>query len=53
MLLAAARPMNETVSRAQWIYWDVGFLAWDASMAARRPAADGRSAWTRRKGLTR
>jgi uncharacterized membrane protein len=24
--------VNETVSRDQWIYWDVGFLAWGAVM---------------------
>jgi uncharacterized membrane protein len=25
--------VNETVSREQWIYWDVGFLIWGAAMA--------------------
>lgn len=24
--------VNETVPRAQWIYWDVGFLLWGAAM---------------------
>ncbi|MES3025683.1 MAG: DUF2243 domain-containing protein [Pseudomonadota bacterium] len=24
--------VNETVARAQWIYWDMGFLAWGAAM---------------------
>lgn len=24
--------VNETVPRAQWIYWDVGFLIWGAVM---------------------
>lgn len=24
--------VNETVPRAQWIYWDLGFLAWGAAM---------------------
>ncbi len=24
--------VNETVSRDQWIYWDVGFLIWGAAM---------------------
>ena len=24
--------VNETVSREQWIYWDVGFLIWGAAM---------------------
>jgi uncharacterized membrane protein len=24
--------VNETVPREQWIYWDVGFLAWGAAM---------------------
>jgi len=24
--------VNETVARAQWIYWDLGFLAWGAAM---------------------
>jgi uncharacterized membrane protein len=24
--------VNETVARAQWIYWDIGFLAWGAGM---------------------
>ncbi|MDB5596392.1 MAG: hypothetical protein JWM36_3353 [Hyphomicrobiales bacterium] len=24
--------VNETVSRDQWIYWDLGFLAWGALM---------------------
>ena len=24
--------VNETVAREQWIYWDVGFLAWGAAM---------------------
>jgi uncharacterized membrane protein len=24
--------VNETVARAYWIYWDVGFLAWGAAM---------------------
>jgi uncharacterized membrane protein len=24
--------VNETVPRDQWIYWDVGFLAWGAAM---------------------
>jgi uncharacterized membrane protein len=24
--------VNETVPRAQWIYWDVGFLVWGAAM---------------------
>ncbi|MFN4142199.1 DUF2243 domain-containing protein [Aestuariivirga sp.] len=26
--------VNETVPPAQWIYWDVGFLAWGAAMLA-------------------
>ena len=26
--------VNETVPREQWIYWDVGFLAWGALMLA-------------------
>lgn len=26
--------VNETVPRAQWIYWDVGFLVWGAAMIA-------------------
>jgi uncharacterized membrane protein len=24
--------VNETVPRSQWIYWDIGFLAWGAAM---------------------
>jgi uncharacterized membrane protein len=24
--------VNETVPRAQWIYWDIGFLIWGALM---------------------
>ena len=24
--------VNETAPKSQWIYWDLGFLAWDASM---------------------
>jgi uncharacterized membrane protein len=24
--------VNETVPREQWVYWDVGFLAWGAAM---------------------
>ena len=24
--------VNETVARAQWIYWDIGFLVWGAAM---------------------
>lgn len=24
--------VNETVAREQWIYWDMGFLAWGAAM---------------------
>lgn len=24
--------VNETVPREQWIYWDIGFLAWGAAM---------------------
>ncbi|MGF7163646.1 putative membrane protein [Rhodoligotrophos appendicifer] len=24
--------VNETVSREQWIYWDIGFLSWGAAM---------------------
>jgi uncharacterized membrane protein len=24
--------VNETVPQDQWIYWDVGFLAWGAGM---------------------
>lgn len=24
--------VNETVARAQWIYWDIGFLVWGALM---------------------
>ena len=24
--------VNETVPREQWIYWDLGFLAWGAAM---------------------
>ena len=24
--------VNETVRREQWIYWDLGFLAWGAAM---------------------
>ncbi len=24
--------VNETVARAQWIYWDMGFLAWGVAM---------------------
>jgi uncharacterized membrane protein len=26
--------VNETVPREQWIYWDLGFLAWGAAMLA-------------------
>jgi len=26
--------VNETVPREQWIYWDIGFLAWGAAMLA-------------------
>lgn len=26
--------VNETVPQAQWIYWDIGFLAWGALMLA-------------------
>jgi uncharacterized membrane protein len=26
--------VNETVPRDQWIYWDLGFLAWGAAMLA-------------------
>ncbi len=26
--------VNETVPRAQWIWWDLGFLAWGAAMLA-------------------
>lgn len=26
--------VNETVPRAQWIYWDMGFLLWGAAMVA-------------------
>ena len=26
--------VNETVSRDQWIYWDMGFLLWGAAMLA-------------------
>jgi uncharacterized membrane protein len=26
--------VNETVAREQWIYWDLGFLAWGAAMLA-------------------
>lgn len=26
--------VNETVPRGQWIYWDLGFLAWGAAMVA-------------------
>lgn len=26
--------VNETVPRAQWIYWDIGFLIWGAAMLA-------------------
>jgi uncharacterized membrane protein len=26
--------VNETVPRAQWIYWDIGFLIWGAIMLA-------------------
>jgi uncharacterized membrane protein len=26
--------VNETVPRAQWVYWDLGFLAWGAAMLA-------------------
>jgi len=24
--------VNETVNRAYWIYWDIGFLVWGAAM---------------------
>jgi uncharacterized membrane protein len=24
--------VNETVPRAQWVFWDIGFLAWGAAM---------------------
>lgn len=24
--------VNETVPREQWVYWDIGFLAWGATM---------------------
>lgn len=24
--------VNETVAKSQWVYWDVGFLAWGAAM---------------------
>jgi uncharacterized membrane protein len=30
--LLAIHHVNETVPREQWIYWDVGFLAWGAAM---------------------
>ena len=26
--------VNETVPEAQWIWWDMGFLAWGAAMIA-------------------
>jgi uncharacterized membrane protein len=26
--------VNETVSPAQWVYWDIGFLVWGAAMLA-------------------
>jgi uncharacterized membrane protein len=26
--------VNETVPREQWVYWDIGFLAWGAAMLA-------------------
>ena len=26
--------VNETAPREQWIYWDMGFLAWGAAMLA-------------------
>ena len=30
--LLAIHHVNETVPREQWIYWDLGFLAWGAAM---------------------
>jgi uncharacterized membrane protein len=30
--LLSIHHVNETVSRDQWIYWDVGFLIWGAAM---------------------
>jgi uncharacterized membrane protein len=49
--------VNETVPREQWIYWDIGFLAWGAAMliggwlllrAGRRETATGATATGRR-----
>jgi uncharacterized membrane protein len=50
--------VNETVPREQWIYWDLGFLAWGAAMliggwfllraGRREPAGDGSGASARR-----
>jgi uncharacterized membrane protein len=42
--------VNETVPRAEWIYWDLGFLAWGALMLIAGWALlhRGRSSWTRR-----
>ncbi|HEV7816400.1 MAG TPA: DUF2243 domain-containing protein [Janthinobacterium sp.] len=39
--------VNETVPPDQWIYWDLGFLAWGALMLA-----GGWSIWRRGKGRT-
>jgi uncharacterized membrane protein len=48
--------VNETVARAQWIWWDLGFLAWGAAMigggvlllrSGRRRAAAARAAGRR------
>jgi uncharacterized membrane protein len=32
--LLAIHHVNETVPRSEWIYWDLGFLAWGAAMLA-------------------
>jgi LPXTG-motif cell wall-anchored protein len=39
--------VNETVPREQWIYWDLGFLAWGAAMLA------GGGIWLRRRRRAR
>ena len=36
--------VNETVPRGQWIWWDLGFLAWGAGMLAGRVGTDARGA---------
>ena len=30
--LLGVHHVNETVPREQWIYWDLGFIAWGAAM---------------------